>query len=384
MSRNISRRGVLAIGAGATLAAATGAATASAAGDARGGNGSSSRGFGGEETRSLDQLYAAALAEGGKLVVYAGGDVDDQLAGVRAGFRSRFPDIDLTIVVDYSKFHDVRIDNQLATGTLVPDVVQLQTLQDFTRWSRQGELLRYKPAGFSAVHPKFKDPDGAWTAVMAVAFSFVYNVAAVGADVPRTPLDFVDPRWKGAVASSYPHDDDAVLYLFSLYVRKYGWEWVEKFAQQQPQFARGSHKAGVAVAAGQKSVGVGSSGSLLATGGASRWALPTEGHPFMAWGQRAAILKQGAHPTAAKLYLNWMLSPEVQQASYSGWSVRTDIPLKSGLKPIWEYKDANLDGFPVFMEDRATVEQLKQTFALYFGEVEGAPSPGRLGLHPGR
>ncbi|MCX5599369.1 extracellular solute-binding protein [Streptomyces phaeochromogenes] len=387
MSSNISRRSILAVGAGATVAAATGAATANAAEHARGdrsGAGSSSGVFVREETRSLDQLYQAALAEGGKLVVYAGGDVDDQLAGVRAGFRSRFPDIDLTIVVDYSKFHDVRIDNQLATDTLVPDVVQLQTLQDFTRWARQGELLSYKPAGFSAVHPKFKDPGGAWTAVMAVAFSFVYNVAAVGADVPRTPLDFVDPRWKGAIASSYPHDDDAVLYLFSLYVRKYGWEWVAKFAAQQPQFARGSHKAGVAVGAGQKSIGVGSSGSLLATGGASRWALPTEGHPFMAWGQRAAILKQGAHPTAAKLYLNWMLSPEVQGSSFSGWSVRTDIPLKSGLKPIWEYKDANLDGFPVFMEDRARIEQLKQTFALYFGEVQGAPSPGVLGLHPGR
>jgi len=387
MSSHISRRSVLAVGAGATLAAATGAATASAAETARGsrgGEGPSSGAFAGDETRSLDQLYEAALAEGGKLVVYAGGDVDDQLGGVRAGFRSRFPGIDLTVVVDYSKYHDVRVDNQLATDTLIPDLVQLQTVQDFTRWARQGELLRYRPAGFSAVHPKFRDPEGAWTAVMAVAFSFVYNVAAVGADVPRTPLDFVDPRWKGAIASSYPHDDDAVLYLFSLYVRKYGWEWVEQFARQQPQFARGAHKAGIAVDAGQKSIGVGSAGSLLATGGASRWALPAEGHPFMAWGQRAAILKQGAHPTAAKLYLNWMLSPELQQASYSGWSVRTDIPLQSGLRPIWEYEDANLDGFPLFMEDRATVEQLKQTFALYFGEVQGAPSPGSLGLHPGR
>ncbi|MFI5619750.1 ABC transporter substrate-binding protein [Streptomyces sp. NPDC051567] len=390
MFSDISRRSVLAVGAGATLAAATGATAASAAEAARaskGGGGSASAvpaAFGREETRSLDQLYEAALAEGGKLVVYAGGDVEEQLAGVRAGFTSRFPGIDLTVVVDYSKFHDVRIDNQLATGTLIPDVVQLQTLQDFTRWARKGELLRYKPAGFTAVHPKFKAPEGSWTAVMVVAFSFVYGLEAVGSGVPRTPLDFVDPRWKGAIASSYPHDDDAVLYLFSLYAQKYGWGWVEKFAQQQPEFARGSHTADVAVGAGRKSIGVGTAGNLLADGGASRWALPTRGHPFMAWAQRAAILKQGAHPAAAKLYLNWMLSPELQQASYSGWSVRRDVRLKGGLRPIWEYEDANLDGFPAFMEDRAKVEQLKQTFALYFGEVEGAPSPGRLGLHPGR
>jgi hypothetical protein len=36
------------------------------------------------------------------------------------------------------------------------------------------------------------------------------------------------------------------------------------------------------------------------------------------------------------------------------------------------------------MQDRAEIERLKQTFALYFGEVQGDPSPGRLGLHPGR
>lgn len=34
-----------------------------------------------------------------------------------------------------------------------------------------------------------------------------------------------------------------------------------------------------------------------------------------------------------------------------------------------------------FMNDRAKVERWKQTF--YFGEVQGPPSPGRLGFHPG-
>ena len=35
------------------------------------------------------------------------------------------------------------------------------------------------------------------------------------------------------------------------------------------------------------------------------------------------------------------------------------------------------------MADRAAVERRKQTFALYFGEVKGDPTPGRLGLRPG-
>jgi hypothetical protein len=36
------------------------------------------------------------------------------------------------------------------------------------------------------------------------------------------------------------------------------------------------------------------------------------------------------------------------------------------------------------MADRAEAEHWRQTFTLYFGEVQGAPTPGRLGLHPGQ
>ncbi|MCW6007259.1 ABC transporter substrate-binding protein [Micromonospora sp. CPCC 205371] len=377
MSENFSRRRVLAAGAGAVFGATAAPLLSSGPASARG-SAEAAR----EEPRSLDELYQDALAEGGKLVVYAGGDLANSGsgAGARTAFRARFPEIDLNLIVDYSKYHDVRVDNQLATDTLVPDVLQLQTLQDFTRWKREGRLLRYKPAGFSKLHKKFRDPDGAWVAAAVIAFSYIYDVAAAGADAPRTPLDLVDPRWKGAIASSYPHDDDAVLYLFALYVETYGWDWVAAFAAQEPQFARGSFSPGTAVGAKQKIIGVGTGGNPTATN-PTRMGM-ADGHPFMAWGQRIAILKQAANPTAAKLFLNWQISTERQTSN--SWSVRTDIAPPTGLKPIWEYPNANVDGFPRFMEDRARVEQLKQTFALYFGEVKGEPTPGWLGLHPGR
>ncbi|NKF32278.1 ABC transporter substrate-binding protein, partial [Pseudomonas sp. BGM005] len=73
------------------------------------------------EKRSLEELHKAALAEGGRLIVYAGGDTAGQQDGMKKAFEERFPGMTLDIVVDYSKFHDARIDNQIATGTLVPD-----------------------------------------------------------------------------------------------------------------------------------------------------------------------------------------------------------------------------------------------------------------------
>ncbi|MBE8474847.1 ABC transporter substrate-binding protein [Streptomyces justiciae] len=380
MSTLPSRRRVLTVGAGAALGAGvfgTSAVPAAASPTA------SRNRTGPEETRTLDELYRAALAEGGKLVVYAGGDTPTQQDGTKAGFKARFPDIDLTLVVDYSKYHDVRVDNQFATDTLVPDVVQLQTLQDFVRWKEQGRLLHYKPSGFSEVYDAFKDPQGAWVATGAIAFSFLYGTAAVGSDAPRSPLDLVDPKWKGKIASSYPHDDDAVLYLYSLYARQYGWEWVAKLAAQDVRFARGSNSPGDAVFSGQKAIGIGTAGSAVpSTSSPARFVI-TDGHPFMGWGQRMAILKEARNTAAAKLFLNWQLSTDWQKNSFNGWSVRTDVTPLAGLKPIWEYPEAHLDGFPRFMADRAEVERWKQTFALYFGEVKGDPTPGWLGLHPG-
>ena len=382
MNSFLSRRQVLAGGAAALGGAALGPVLAASGGAAHAPAPSTKGGR--EETKPLDQLYREALAEGGELVIYAGGDTPTQQDGTRAAFLGAFPDIRLKLIVDYSKFHDVRVDNQFATDTLVPDVVQLQTLHDFPRWAKQDRLLRYKPAGFSKVYDGFKDPGGTWTAIAVIAFSYLYDVAAAGTAAPRSPADLVDPRWKGKIASSYPHDDDAVLYLFKLYAEAYGWDWMSRLAAQDVQFARGSHSPAAAVNAKQKVIGVGGSGSLAAPATAPTRFAVAAGHPFMAWGQRAAIFKDAAHPAAAKLYLNWQLSAASQQAAFNGWSVRTDIAPAGGLKPIWTYPNAHVDGFPRFMADRADAERWRQTFALYFGEVQGEPTPGRLGLHPGR
>lgn len=135
--------------------------------------------------------------------------------------------------------------------------------------------------------------------------------------------------------------------------------------------------------AGTVAVALGTDGMLAPPAGVrTRFVVPKH-DPFMAWAQRAAIFKHARHPAAAKLYLNWWLSPTTQ-ADFSMWSVRTDVAPHAGYRHIWEYPNANLAGFEQFMTDRTTVEQFRQQLTLYVGETQGAPSPGWLGLHPGR
>jgi hypothetical protein len=145
-----------------------------------------------EETKSLDELYAEAVAEGGKLVFYHGGDLANQQDALKAAFEEAFPGVNMTMVVDYSKYHDVRIDNQIETDTLIPDITALQTVQNFPRWAKAGDLLEYKPANFSKIYESLKDENGAWLAYGVNSFSYIYDSSNLGGlDPPTSPADLV-------------------------------------------------------------------------------------------------------------------------------------------------------------------------------------------------
>ncbi|MEU6181762.1 ABC transporter substrate-binding protein [Streptomyces coeruleorubidus] len=174
-----------------------------------------------------------------------------------------------------------------------------------------------------------------------------------------------------------------MLYLYQLIVDKYGWDWLRRFVAQDVAWVRGTQEPADRVEAGTAAVALGTDGMLTpADGVRTRFVLPRH-DPFMAWAQRAAILKNARHPAAAKLYLNWWLSKQTQSDFYM-WSVRTDVRPHAGYRPSGSTTTPTSAACERFMADRALVERFKQQLTLYVGEVTGAPSPGWLGLHPGR
>jgi ABC-type Fe3+ transport system substrate-binding protein len=335
------------------------------------------------ETRSLEELHKAALAEGGRVIVYAGGDTAGQQDGMKKAFETRFPGMTLDIVVDYSKYHNARIDNQLATNTLVPDVAQLQTLQDFPRWKTEGVLEHYKPAGWDKIYKDFRDADGAYTGIFVDAFSNLVNSKLLPENKwPTEAKDYLKPEFKGKLVVTYPTDDDAVLFWFKQVVDKYGWGYVAEFAKQNPIYVRGTQAPTDMVEAGDAVATFSTDGGLIPfEGTVSRFVLPKK-DPFVAWPQQAAIFKGAKHPEAAKLYLNWLLDKETQSNIWYMWSVRTDVAPPKGYKPIWDYKNGDPTAFGKFMADRDAVERFRAQIGLYLGEAKGEPSPGHPGLTP--
>ncbi|XAH25374.1 ABC transporter substrate-binding protein [Xylophilus sp. GW821-FHT01B05] len=333
------------------------------------------------ETRSLDELHRAALAEGGKLVVYAGGDTADSQVALEKSFMARFPGMNARILPDLSKYHDARIDQQLARGRLECDVAHLQTLHDYDRWKSEGQLLHYKPLDWDAILPEFKDPDGAFVAIGVIAFSNVTNANLIAeADAPRDALDYLDPKLRGRLVLTYPHDDDAVLFIFDRIVAAHGWEYVDRLLKQDVQWIRGTAPARLVVRDGKKAASFTVSAPLVqASGSPLRFQLPRR-DVFQSWGQTAAIFREAPNKAAARLYLSWMCSKEATVARTSQWSARRDVPAPGGYGAPASY-NTDPQAFHRFMLDRYRIERLKTQFEEIIGPAAGANPTGANGIY---
>jgi hypothetical protein len=169
------------------------------------------------ETRSLHEIYKAALKEGGIVTSWFGGDEKTQQNAVKKAFEAAFPGVTLNLTVDVSKYHEGSIDEQLAHNAVYVDTIALQTTHDFPRWKEEGALLHYAPVGFDMIYPDFRDSDAAFYGYMGIAWQLIWNSDKLkGKKAPIEFPDFLAPEYKGKLALTYPNDDDAILFQFNL------------------------------------------------------------------------------------------------------------------------------------------------------------------------
>lgn len=328
----------------------------------------------GIESRSLDAIYQAALKEKGTLRISWGGDGKSNGAGIIAAFTKRFPDVEFNLTVDLSKYHDSRADRTFDTsngeddGT---DVVLLQTVHDFPRWKKANRLLPYKVATWNDIQSPFKDEDGAFTGCFIGEFgTIVFNDDKAPNDtVPTTYQSFLKPEWRNKLAMTYPNDDDAILYLFTLIVKRHGWTFIDSLVSQNVTWLRGTGTPSELIA---KPI---SQNELAASFAASPSAaaviltkLPTEDH-YVTWPQTAAIFATTKMPETAKLFMSYIMSDEWQADGFpsSGYATRKQFDTDGVLNQTL----TNPLGFVTFMQDRANVERWRFQFETTLGTPQG-------------
>ena len=180
-------------------------------------------------------------------------------------------------------------------------------------------------------------------------------------------------RWRGRVISTYPHEDDVTLYLYSVLVERHGWSFIDELLVGSPQFVNGHLGVAQGLAAGTAAL---SFDHIISLGAADRrsgrlaFTIPAE-DPMPVWPQNAAILAGSPSPAAAKLFLRWLLEPDQQNAIARGgaWSPRLDIAPPPGLAPLGELNVAN--GYLGFITRTADAQEYRDRFAARIGPIRG-------------
>ncbi|KAF2993481.1 hypothetical protein E8E14_001401 [Neopestalotiopsis sp. 37M] len=325
------------------------------------------------ENRTLDEIYQAALAEGSVVTLWHGGDEKNQQDGLKQAFEERFPGITLNLTVDLSKYHDARLDQQLAAGSdaVYVDSIILQTLQDYPRWAAEGALLNYAPNGFDQIEHAFKSDVAAYYGVYVFFWSGAFNTEKLpGIDAPVEWDDWLRPEFKDKLVLTYPNDDDAVLFAFYLIMQQYGESWFDGLIAQNPLWVRGTATpATIASQSNNTRAAYFAAGGGFGSSSPLNFTHPTNGQ-YVSWAQHAAILKNAPHPEGAKLLHNFILSPEYQAATGS-WSVRRDLPTPEGFPDLRNETATNPTSFTAFMADRVLVERLRFYFESRLGPAVG-------------
>ena len=187
--------------------------------------------------------------------------------------------------------------------------------------------------------------------------------------VPTLYQSFLKPEWRNKLALTYPNDDDAILYLFTLIVKQHGWTFIDSLVSQNVTWLRGSLTPTALIAKPSSQNELAASFASSPSGAAVILTkLPTEDH-YVTWPQTAAIFATTKMPETARLFMSFLMSDEWQAVAFPGSVYATRK--KFDTNGVLNQTLTNPLGFGTFMQDRANVERWRFQFETTLGTPQG-------------
>ncbi|MBI4527766.1 MAG: extracellular solute-binding protein [Deltaproteobacteria bacterium] len=284
------------------------------------------------EPDRTQRLIEGAKQEG-ELNIWSIGDMRAQNELVE-GFKRKYPFIKKVQAIRPQSF---RTRNRLlaearAGKASEVDVVGLISF-DMVYVAENSLLMPYKSPETQAVAEGFRDANGHWTAFFVNPKVTAYNTNLVAArDLPRKWEDLLTPNWRGKIAL-YREDYGWFSNFLKIAGRERGLAFMRQLARQDLQLRDGHTLMVQLLAAGEFpliSVAYAPRISLTKSEGAPVDWVALD--PVFGEAQSIAIYAKAKHPNAAKLYVDYVLSREVQQEvwvnRYWKHSARPDVVAK--------------------------------------------------------
>lgn len=289
------------------------------------------------QAAETDSVVLGAQKEG-ELVTWAVGEIQFQTMVVDR-FKKKYP---FMRKVDAVRIPSEKLRTRLLTEAQTGkksnvDVLGLSGFELFYLLDK-GFFAPYKSPETSAVPEGFKESNGLWAAYYVNTMVTAYNTKLVAPkDVPKRWEDLLDPKWKGKIAF-FPEEYEWYASFLKVVGREKGLDFMRRFAQQDLQYRGGHTQMVQLMAAGEfplLAVAFGPRVSLTKDLGAPvDWVAL---NPVFSIPVGMGLYKWAPHPNAAKLYIDFMLSKEIQQEIWvnEAWkgSARQDVTSKD---PRWQ------------------------------------------------
>ncbi len=321
---NVTRRDFL----GITGIAAAGLGLAGCGGggnDAKSDSSSGSDAASGDKVGAPDDLVKAAKDEG-TLVVY-GSCEEDYLATACDHFQELYG-----IEVQYQRLStgEVQAKIEEENGNPSGDVWFGGTTDPYNVATAEGLLEPYKANNASHIlKPKYMDADGNWYGIYTGLLGIMYNKDELdrkGLDAPQDFKDLTDEKYKGLIWSSNYNTAGTAKLIINTAIQKYGHDdgikWLVDLDKNIAVYTKSGSGPSKNIGTGECTIGLGFLHDgiyQIVDNGYENIGLqiPTSGTSCEVGA--TAIFKGAKHANAAKLWIEYALSPEcVELAAQNG------------------------------------------------------------------
>jgi len=248
----------------------------------------------------------------------------------------------------------------------------------------EGLIEPYVPPRAAEIPAELKDAKGIWTGIYVGALGFCSNkelLDQIKFHAPTSWDDLLSPKLKNGIAVADPRTSGtAYTFLYTQVVLRgvdKAFEYLKKVNSNIFQYTKSGSAPGRMAAAGEVPVAIIFSHDCVKfreeTGVDLVVSFPKEGTGYEIGAE--ALIKGAKHPNAAKLWMDWALSPEAQAIAATVKSYQ--VP--SNPNTVVPKEAISLDQVKLLSYDHEESGKLRAKLSERFGEEvrEGAAAPGK-------
>ena len=257
------------------------------------------------------EMLAAARKEGE--VTYYTADELPHANKLKAVFEARHG-IKVNVLRSSSTLLYNRVVQEFDTGVNAADILMTAVIDHFDTLKSKAMLQPFTPASINLyANPTYYDAAHYWHAIRLAPSTINYNRNLVKGDmIPKTWKDLADPKYKDKLAQGNPKASGASAVIDYNLVKLYGWQYFEALKKNNIMTQQSCSQPNL-ISSGERLMIPCDYGTTAA---ARLQNLPIES-VFPQDGvfvilSPVAILAKAPHPNAAKVFLDWLVSPEGQ------------------------------------------------------------------------